>query len=112
MSTVGNGGKGESVWVGWILINTLTDFSPFCRSRGEAVRETKYLKHIEDLKTALEKNAGTAIGFAAPISTTARRSVRLKMKIAGSIRSPSPGASSPGRNAKNRAVHSAQPAGV
>jgi len=57
MSTVGNGGKGESVWVGWFLINTLTDFSPFCRSRGEAVRETKYLKHIEDLKTALEKNA-------------------------------------------------------
>jgi len=57
MSTVGNGGKGENVWVGWFLINTLTDFSPFCRSRGEAVRETKYLKHIEDLNTALEKNA-------------------------------------------------------
>jgi cyclic beta-1,2-glucan synthetase len=57
MSSIGNGGKGESVWLGWFLINTLTDFTPFCGERSEKLRETKYQRHIEDLKNALEKNA-------------------------------------------------------
>ena len=56
MNFVGRDGKGESIWVGWFLINTLTDFIPFCRGHKAKDRETKYLKHIEDLKTALEKN--------------------------------------------------------
>ena len=57
MSNVGSGGKGESIWVGWFLINTLTDFAPLCGERGERNREKKYFQHVEDLKTALEKNA-------------------------------------------------------
>ncbi len=57
MSSVGNGGKGESVWVGWFLINTIADFLPFCREQKETERETIYSKHIEDLKIALEQNA-------------------------------------------------------
>ena len=57
MSNVGNGGKGESVWVGWFLIKTLTDFAPFCGERGEKIRAETYLKHIKDLKIALETNA-------------------------------------------------------
>ncbi|HRH44721.1 MAG TPA: protein ndvB, partial [Pyrinomonadaceae bacterium] len=54
MSSVGNGGKGESVWLGWFLINTVSDFLPFCH---EIERQTKYLQHIKDLKIALEKNS-------------------------------------------------------
>lgn len=54
MSSVGNEGKGESVWLGWFLINTLMNFLPFC---SEKQRQTKYQTHIENLKTALEKNA-------------------------------------------------------
>ena len=57
MSSVGDEGKGESVWVGWFLLNTLTDFAPFCVERQAKKREKKYLKHIEDLKIALEENA-------------------------------------------------------
>ncbi|MDI1240289.1 MAG: glucoamylase family protein [bacterium] len=57
MSSVGNGGQGESVWVGWFLINTLMEFTPFCGERGEKVREALYSKHIKDLKTSLETNA-------------------------------------------------------
>ncbi len=57
MSSVGNGGQGESVWVGWFLMNTLTEFTPLCGERGEKDREAIYLKHIDDLKSALEKNA-------------------------------------------------------
>ncbi|MBK6588575.1 MAG: phosphorylase [Acidobacteria bacterium] len=57
MSSVGNKGLGESVWVGWFLINTLKEFTPFCKVRGEEDRNAIYLKHAEDLKSALEKNA-------------------------------------------------------
>lgn len=57
MNFVGHEGKGESVWVGWFLINTLTDFMPFLSGRNEDDRERKYLRHIQDLKTALEENA-------------------------------------------------------
>lgn len=57
MSNVGNKGKGESVWVGWFLINTMSEFLPFCAERKESQRQTKYQTHIEDLKIALEKNA-------------------------------------------------------
>jgi len=57
MNFVGQEGKGESVWVGWFLISTLTDFMPFCRRHNETEREKRYLKHVDDLKTALEENA-------------------------------------------------------
>jgi cyclic beta-1,2-glucan synthetase len=57
MSSVGNLGKGESVWVGWFLLKTLADFVPFCAQRKEGKREKKYQAHIEKLKIALEKNA-------------------------------------------------------
>ncbi|MDQ3321783.1 MAG: hypothetical protein M3525_05010 [Acidobacteriota bacterium] len=57
MSSVGNLGKGESVWVGWFLLNTLADFAPFCTERRETKREKKYRTHIEDLKIALDENA-------------------------------------------------------
>src|SRR3970282_2603214 len=33
MNRVGNGGKGESVWVGWFLYKTLAGFAPFCDAR-------------------------------------------------------------------------------
>jgi cyclic beta-1,2-glucan synthetase len=57
MNFVGHEGKGESVWVGWFLIKALTDFTPLLGARNEDEREAKYLKHIQDLKTALEDNA-------------------------------------------------------
>ena len=57
MSSVGDEGKGESVWVGWFLLNTLADFAPFCTKRQEQSREKKYRTHIENLKIALDENA-------------------------------------------------------
>lgn len=56
MNTVGSEGKGESVWLGWFLIKTLSDFVPFCSERNERRRASRYLKHIELLKKALEKH--------------------------------------------------------
>jgi len=57
MSSVGDEGKGESVWVGWFLVNVINDFAPICAARNETERERKYLAHTEKLKTALDENA-------------------------------------------------------
>jgi cyclic beta-1,2-glucan synthetase len=58
MSRVGNGGKGESVWVGWFLYTILESFAPFCDARKEkTTRGNRYRKHLEKLKKALEENA-------------------------------------------------------
>ena len=56
MSSVGDLGKGESVWVGWFLLKTIEDFLPFVKERKERRREKKYEKHIEKLKIALDEN--------------------------------------------------------
>ena len=36
MNRVGEGGKGESVWLGWFLYATLTSFAPLADARGDA----------------------------------------------------------------------------
>lgn len=53
MSSVGNEGKGESVWLGWFLIDTLNKILPFC----DAARAKRYRRRTADLTSALEKNA-------------------------------------------------------
>jgi cyclic beta-1,2-glucan synthetase len=57
MNRVGNKGKGESIWVGWFLHNTLTWFVPFCEARKDTERVRLYREHVEKLKRALEDEA-------------------------------------------------------
>ncbi|HWQ79900.1 MAG TPA: glucoamylase family protein [Anaerovoracaceae bacterium] len=57
MNTVGNGGKGESVWLGWFLCATLQKFIPICRIMGEQERAERYLGVIDAVAEAIEKNA-------------------------------------------------------
>ena len=57
MNTVGNGGKGESVWLGWFLCTTLQKFIPICREMKDTERELRYLGVIDDVAAAIEKNA-------------------------------------------------------
>jgi len=57
MNRVGNGGRGESVWVGWFLHNTLSQFAPFCEARADAERAQTYREHTLRLKGALEDEA-------------------------------------------------------
>ncbi|HEY5101913.1 MAG TPA: glucoamylase family protein [Steroidobacteraceae bacterium] len=54
MNRVGEGGKGESVWLGWILHAALIAWSPLASARGEAARSAKWLATATALKTALE----------------------------------------------------------
>jgi cyclic beta-1,2-glucan synthetase len=56
MNRVGHLGKGESIWVGWFLHNTLANFSPYCDQRRETARGDTYRDHMESLKKALEEH--------------------------------------------------------
>ena len=54
MNRVGEGGKGESVWLGWILHAALMAWSPVATARGESARSAKWLATAAALKAALE----------------------------------------------------------
>jgi cyclic beta-1,2-glucan synthetase len=77
MNRVGEGGKGESVWLAWLSHMSLTAFAALAETRGEAARATKWREHALALQKALEREAwdggwykrawfddGTAIGSA------------------------------------------------
>jgi cellobiose phosphorylase len=57
MNTVGNGGKGESVWLGWFLYSVLNSFAPICHKRGEHQESQRYLGAAKEIVEAIELNA-------------------------------------------------------
>jgi cyclic beta-1,2-glucan synthetase len=57
MNRVGEGGQGESVWLGWMLHLTISRFATLADVRQDAVRATAWRKHASALKEALEKQA-------------------------------------------------------
>ncbi len=78
MDKVGMGGKGESVWLGFFLVEVLRMFSELSRKRGETALAERYEKTRQELMASIEQNAwdgewymraffddGTPIGSAA-----------------------------------------------
>ncbi|MGH4050704.1 MAG: GH36-type glycosyl hydrolase domain-containing protein [Clostridium sp.] len=57
MSTVGNKGKGESVWLGWFLYDILGDFMRACTYKNDDERLQKYKDMKEYIRVNLEENA-------------------------------------------------------
>jgi cellobiose phosphorylase len=57
MSTVGNGGKGESVWLGWFLYSILNDFITISKFKEDEYRAQRYSELRDFLRENLEKNA-------------------------------------------------------
>ncbi|MFL0268601.1 GH36-type glycosyl hydrolase domain-containing protein [Candidatus Clostridium radicumherbarum] len=57
MSTVGNKGKGESVWLGWFLYSILDGFKDLCKYKKDDERAEKYDEMQNFLAVNLEKNA-------------------------------------------------------
>ena len=57
MNTVGNKGRGESVWLGWFLISILNKFIPFCRQMKDSQREMKYQEATVKLIDSIECEA-------------------------------------------------------
>jgi cyclic beta-1,2-glucan synthetase len=55
MDRVGEGGKGESVWLGWFLHAALATFARIAERRDEAARAQDWLEHAAALKNALEQ---------------------------------------------------------
>jgi cyclic beta-1,2-glucan synthetase len=56
MNRVGEGGKGESVWLGWFLHATLAAFAPLAETRDERARAARWRTHAAALQNALERD--------------------------------------------------------
>ena len=54
MSSVGDKGKGESVWLAWFLIDVLKKFAVLCTSRGEHDFAFRYKNRAEQLRATVE----------------------------------------------------------
>ena len=52
-STVGNKGKGQSVWLGFFLYNVLQRMLPICEKKGDQERFMLYQKKMEELRKVL-----------------------------------------------------------
>jgi len=57
MSTVGNKGKGESVWLGWFLYDILGDFFEACKYKKDESRLERYKEEQEYIRINLEEYA-------------------------------------------------------
>jgi cyclic beta-1,2-glucan synthetase len=56
MNRVGEGGKGESVWLGWLLLRTIDLFAPLAQRR-QPERAAQWQGHAVKLRTAIENTA-------------------------------------------------------
>jgi len=54
MSTVGNKGKGESIWLGWFIYAILKDFKDLCIYKKDEDNYKKYIKTMDFIKENLE----------------------------------------------------------
>jgi cyclic beta-1,2-glucan synthetase len=57
MNRVGEGGQGESVWLGWFLIATATAFAGLAEARADQSHAMAWRSHCEALRTAIEGEA-------------------------------------------------------
>jgi cyclic beta-1,2-glucan synthetase len=57
MNRVGIEGRGESVWLGWFLIQSLQGFAGICERRGDEHLAERYREWAERYRKAIEANA-------------------------------------------------------
>ena len=57
MSTVGNEGKGESIWLGWFLYSILGSFIEIAETRNDEKTKKHYEEKREFIRENMEKNA-------------------------------------------------------
>jgi len=57
MNRVGEGGQGESVWLGWFLIATMKAFGPLAEARGDTQRASTWRAHKAALQASLDREA-------------------------------------------------------
>ena len=54
MNRIGEGGVGESVWLGWFLAKTLNDFTPLAVAKNDGARAARGAEEIRRLTASLE----------------------------------------------------------
>ena len=54
---VGTQGKGESIWLGWFLYNTLENFAKICDRIGENEQAEDFRSHLNPLQEALNNHS-------------------------------------------------------
>ena len=57
MDRVGQGGRGESVWLAWFLFSTLNSFAALAQRHGDSERASEWREHADNLKVSLEREA-------------------------------------------------------
>jgi cyclic beta-1,2-glucan synthetase len=57
MDRVGEGGRGESVWLGWFVCASLNDFIPLAEQHGDPQHAQAWRAHLAALKESLEREA-------------------------------------------------------
>lgn len=57
LNRVGQDGRGESVWLGWLLLRTIALFVPLAAARGDGERVDRWQAHAKALRAALERTA-------------------------------------------------------
>jgi cyclic beta-1,2-glucan synthetase len=57
MNRVGAAGRGESVWLGWFLITTLSRFAPVAERQGATDTAARWRRHAFALQRAIEREA-------------------------------------------------------
>ena len=55
MNSVGEQGRGESVWLGWFLLATISALTPHAEQRGDSERAKRWADYAADLRIALEQ---------------------------------------------------------
>ncbi|MGR9108419.1 MAG: GH36-type glycosyl hydrolase domain-containing protein, partial [Gammaproteobacteria bacterium] len=54
MNRIGHKGRGESVWLAWFLLGTLSEWVSFAERRGDTARAELWREHAAKLKVAVE----------------------------------------------------------
>jgi cyclic beta-1,2-glucan synthetase len=57
MDRVGEGGRGESIWLGWFLFATLNSFATLAQRHGFSEHAAEWRAHAEALRVSLEREA-------------------------------------------------------
>ncbi|PYE80840.1 GH36-type glycosyl hydrolase domain-containing protein [Pseudoroseicyclus aestuarii] len=63
MNRVGEEGLGESVWLGFFLYDTLAQFEPLARARGDSAMADRFATHRDALRTALNDSGWDGAWF-------------------------------------------------
>ena len=54
MNSVGDEGRGESVWLVWLLVATIDAYTRFAEARGDETRVNRWREHAASLRTTVE----------------------------------------------------------